>query len=389
MRRNVSALLAVLLLAPLAGHSATAPAPAGETSVAYIGFACALTSPVEASVRIGRSMANAAQLAVNAANRQKIRINGKQVTFELITQSDNSDLRTAPIVAEYFVRRGVIGVIGHGNSGTSMAASAVYSRAGIPQLAPSASSRAYTQQGFQTTFRMVGHTERAGRYLAQYAVKTAGLRRIAVIDNGIASGHAFAETFAQAVRAQGGNILSHDSVSYKTSDFSNILNAARNGNPDAIFWGGLYDQAVILAQAMQRLNINIPLITGANSIISPRFPKDVGALANRIISLEASQPIERLKGWKSFQRSYEEEFGSYIDPYAPLAYDAAQVLIAAVRQANSLAPEKITEALHSIRFNGLTGAIAFNGEGDLAAPVFSIYELRDQQWQLLQVIDGK
>ncbi|WP_050468929.1 branched-chain amino acid ABC transporter substrate-binding protein [Herbaspirillum chlorophenolicum] len=387
MRHLVGISLAALLLASVGNHAVAAPA--AETSVAYIGFACALSSPVEASVRIGRSMANAAQLAVDAANRQKIRINGKEVTFELLTQNDNSDLRTAPIVAEYFVKRGVIGVIGHGNSGTSMAASAVYSRAGIPQLAPSASSRAYTQQGFQTTFRMVGNTEKGGKYLAEYAVQTAGLKRIAVIDNGIASGHAFAETFAQAVRAQGAEITSHDSVSYKTSDFSSVLSAAKNNNPDAIFWGGLYDQAVMLVQAMQRLNINVPLISGANSIISPRFPKQAGTVANQIISLEASQPIEKLKGWKNFQRGYEEDFGSYIDPYAPLAYDAAQVLIAAVKQANSLAPDKITAALHSIRFNGLTGAIAFNGEGDLVAPVFSIYALRNQQWQLLQVIDGK
>lgn len=387
MRHAIGILLAALLLAPACRAATTAPA--NPANVAYIGFAGPLSSPFEPSTRFGKSMANAAQLAITAANRQKIKINGKEITFELLPQNDRSDLRTAPIVAEYFVKRGVIGVIGHGNTGTSMAASAIYSGAGIAQLSPSSSGRAYTQQGFQTTFRMIGHTEKGGEYLGQYVVRTAGLKRIAVIDNGAAAGHAFAEKFAQAARAQGADIVVMESVSDKTSDFNGILNTIKNSNPDAIFWGGLLDQSIMLVQGMQRLNINVPLISGANGMVGSIFQEKAGAAANNVISLEAGQPMEKLKGWKNFQHGYEEEFGTYIDPYAPLAYDAAQVLIAAVKQANSLAPDKITAALHSIHFSGLTGAIAFNGEGDLVAPVFSIYALRNQQWQLLQTIGGK
>ena len=99
--------------------------------------------------------------------------------------------------------------------------------------------------------------------------------------------------------------------------------------------------------------------------------------------------MEKLKDWKLFQKTYQPAYGSYIDSYAPLAYDATRVLIAAIKKANSLEPQKITKALHDIRFNGMTGVISFNAEGDLNNPVFSIYELRDQQWRLLQTIGGK
>jgi branched-chain amino acid transport system substrate-binding protein len=386
--RHVTRLMAMIMaMLPLCTPACAAPA---EPDIAWIGFAGPLTSPFEPSVRFARSMSRAVQLAIDAANQQKIKINGHDVTFRLLAQDDRSDLRTAPLVAEYLVRRGVVGVIGHGNTGTSMAAAAIYSRANIALLSPASSGRAYTQQGYQNVFRLIGHTDRGGEYLGRHVVQTLGMKRIVVIDNGAPAGHAFAEQFALAARAQGAEILSHDSVSDKTSDFNGILNRAKSLRPDAIFWGGLNDQAIILAQSMQRLQVAAPLISGANGIVGPIFIEKAGAAASiDVIALEAGQPPERLKDWKVFQRSYEKDFDAYIDPYAPFAYDAAQVLIATVRLANSLDPAKVVTALHDIRFNGLTGPIAFNAEGDLLTPTFSIYTLRGQKWQFQQTVGSK
>lgn len=384
MRQAINAAFAVLC-AVLPWSPAQADGP---PQVALIGFAGPLTSPFEPSARFGKSMAEAVQFAIDAANQQKIQVGGKEVRFRLLAQDDRSDLRTAPLVAEYLVKRGVIGVIGHGNTSTSIAASGIYNRAGIAQLSPSSSGRAYTEQGFDTTFRLIGHTEKGGEYLGAYMAR-AGLKRIAVIDNGAIAGHAFAEKFAQAARTHGVEILSQVSVSDKTSDFNGILNDAKGRNPDAIFWGGFADQAIILVQSMQRLGLAVPLVTGANGVVGPFFIEKAGSAADNVISLESGQPLERLKGWKNFQRGYEQQFGSYIDPYAPVAYDAVQVLVAAVRKADSLQPARIVAALHGIRLNGLTGQIAFNAEGDLVNPVFSIYALHHREWELIQTLDGK
>ncbi|EJN09627.1 branched-chain amino acid ABC transporter substrate-binding protein [Herbaspirillum sp. YR522] len=389
MRHVIRLMAAIVAMSSccLCGNALATSEAEGE--IAWIGFAGPLTSAFEPSVRFARSLSQAVQLAIDAANQQKTRINGREVTFRLLPQDDRSDLRTAPLVADYLVKRGVVGVIGHGNTGTTMAAAAVYHRANVALLSPSSSGRAYTQQGYSNVFRTIGHSDRGGEYLGQHVVRTLGMKRIVVIDNGAPAGRAFAERFAQAARAQGAEILSHDSVSDKTSDFNGILNSARSHQPDAIFWGGLNDQAIVLAQSMQRLQLAMPLISGANGMVGPVFIEKAGPVANTIIALEAGQPMERLKGWKNFQRSYEKEFGAYIDPYAPFAFDAAQALIAAVRQANSLDPAKVVAALHEVRFNGLTGPIAFNAEGDLQAPSFSIYTLRGQQWQFQQTIGDR
>jgi len=42
--------------------------------------------------------------------------------------------------------------------------------------------------------------------------------------------------------------------------------------------------------------------------------------------------------------------------------------------------------LREIRFNGLTGPVSFNAEGDLKQPVFTIYEVQNQSWVVRKTI---
>lgn len=388
MQRFVKTMTACVLPAMLAMSAPTAQgqpeAATASGTVALIGYVGPLTNPSAPSVRFAKSLANAVELAIDDANRQKIRIGGQEVTFRLLAQDDRSDLRTAPLVAQYLLKRGIIGVIGHGNTGTSMAAAPIYHGASIPLLAPTSAARAYTTQGFNTSFRLIGHSDRSAQYLAQYVGHTTSIKRVAVLDNGAAAGHAFATQFVLAAAANGINIVSHASVSAKTSDFNGVLDSIKKQQVDAVVWGGLVDQAIILVHAMRRMQLALPIISGANSTVGSIFLEQAGAASYGVIAVEAGQPRESLKGWKNFQRDYESKFDDYIDPYAPLAYDATQALITAARQANSLDPAKITAALHSLRINGLTGPIAFNEEGDLLNPTFSIYRLEDGDWKLLQ-----
>jgi len=81
-----------------------------------VGFAAPLTG---ASGAIGASLVQAAEIAIEDVNRQAIRIDGERLVFKLLPQDDRSDMRTGLLVAEYFVKSGVVGVIGHWNSGVA------------------------------------------------------------------------------------------------------------------------------------------------------------------------------------------------------------------------------------------------------------------------------
>uniref|UniRef100_UPI00258A4ABA branched-chain amino acid ABC transporter substrate-binding protein n=1 Tax=Pseudomonas sp. TaxID=306 RepID=UPI00258A4ABA len=170
--------------------SSLASAVAQADQEVLIGLAGPLTGP---SARIGKDLENGAQLAISDANAKHPTLGGKPVTFKLVSEDDQSDPRTAVTVAQRLVDAGVVGVVGHWNTGTSIPAARVYHDAGIAQVAPVATGHAYTQQGFDTSFRIMGHDDDGGQVAGQYALQTLKAQRIAVIDDRTAFGQGLAD----------------------------------------------------------------------------------------------------------------------------------------------------------------------------------------------------
>ena len=89
-------------------------------------------------------------------------------------EDDASDPKQGTAVAQKLVDAKVNGVIGHLNSGTSIPASKIYYDAGIPQISPATTQTKYTQQGFNSTFRVVANDAKLGGTLGAYAVGKMG-----------------------------------------------------------------------------------------------------------------------------------------------------------------------------------------------------------------------
>lgn len=357
---------------------------ATDVTEILIGYAGPLSG---ASAAVGKSMLNAVHLAVDEGNKRGMHIGGKPVVFKVISQDDRTDPRTAELVARYLVKIGVTAVIGHWNSAASLAAAPIYESAGTIQISPATMSRRYTAEGRRTSFRTIGNNDGAGKFTADYAVKTLGVTRVALINDGTPFGQGIAEQFGKTVKEHGAAVLGSYAVSDKTSDFNRILAELKVLKPDAVFFGGLDVQAAALARGVVRMQLGARFIAASGTVGLP-FLKAAGADGNHTVVLEPGLPLERMPGWKSFEKNYMQKFDSSIDLYAPFAYDAAQVLIAAIRQADSTDQRKIVSVLRDIRFNGMTGPVSFNAEGDLKQPVFTIYEVQDQSWVVRKTITG-
>jgi branched-chain amino acid transport system substrate-binding protein len=370
-------------IASVAAAIRSSPEDDGNRTV-LIGYAGPLTGTSSA---VGKSMANAAQLAVDEANKRGLQIQGRPVQLKLLIQDDRANPRTAELIARYLVRSGVVGVIGHWNSAASLAAAPIYNAGGVIQISPASMSSLYTQQGSRATFRTIGNNGSAGSHTADYAVKTLQARRFLVVDDGTPFGRGFVEQFSRSAKEQGAQIVGSHSVNDKTSDFNAVLIDAARLRPDAVMFGGLELQASTLARSLKRRSPEIRFI-GSSGTVGLPFLRAAGADGNGSVVLEPGLPMSKMPGWKNFEKNYMQKFDSNIELFAPFAYDAAQVLIAAMRQVNSTEPKKIAEALHEIRFSGMTGMISFNQDGDLNNPTFTIYEVENQSWVVKKVISG-
>lgn len=371
-----------LAAAVLASLGAASPVLADETIL--IGLAGPLTGP---SARIGKDLENGAQLAIADANAQKPTLKGQPVTFKLLSEDDQSDPRTAVAVAQRLVDEGVAGVVGHWNTGTSIPAARIYHDAGIAQVAPVATGHGYTQQGFDTSFRVMGHDDDGGNYAGEYAVKVLKAKRIAVIDDRTAFGQGLADEFIKSLAAQGVQPVAREYVDDKTVDFSAVLTTLRSKNADLIFFGGVDSQAAPLARRIKQLGMNTQLM-GAGGFVSQTFLTLAQKEGDGVVALEPGLPLEQMPGGKAFEQAYRDRYKTHIELHAPFAYDATRVLIAAIEQAGSADPADYLPKLRAIHYQGVTGSIAFDAQGNLQQPSFTLYRVVDGKWQPQSVLGG-
>ncbi|MEJ5064477.1 MULTISPECIES: branched-chain amino acid ABC transporter substrate-binding protein [Erwinia] len=364
--------------------AASFSAQAAEPETVLIGLAGPLTGP---SARIGKDLENGAQLAINDANQQHPKIGGKAVQFKLVSEDDQSDPRTAVAVAQRLVDAGVAGVVGHWNTGTSIPAARIYHDAGIAQVAPVATGHAYTQQGFDTSFRVMGHDDDGGRDAGEYALKVLKAKRIAVLDDRTAFGQGLADEFVKSLKAQGVEIVDREYVDEKTVDFSAVLTSIRSKNADLIFFGGVDSQAAPLARRIKQLGLNATLM-GAGGFVSQTFLKLAQKEGEGVVALEPGLPLEKMPGGKAFDQAYRDRYHAPIELHAPFAYDATRVLIAAIEQADSTDAADYLPKLRAISYQGVTGTLAFDAQGNLKNPSFTVYKVTDGKWVPQDVLGG-
>jgi branched-chain amino acid transport system substrate-binding protein len=386
--------LAILFAAALAGcGKSETSAPASSNSAAAsnsnelvvkIGASAPLTGP---QAHIGKDNENGTRMAIEDANAKGVTIGGKKVRFELLSEDDQTDPKTATIVAQKLVDAKVNGVIGHLNSGTSIPASRIYSDNGIPQISPSATAVAYTAQGFKTAFRVMANDGQQGRVLGEFAAKNLGAKKIAVLDDRTAYGQGLADEFVKSAQANGAQIVTHEYTTDKSVDFTSVLTSIKGKKPDLVFFGGMDPQGAPMLKQLKALAMNVKFMMGDGGY-TPKFIENAAAAAEGAYASLPGVPLAQMPGGKEFSQRYEAKFKQPIQLYAPYCYDAVNVMIAAMQKADSAEPAKYLPGLAKVEHNGVTAKIVFDEKGDLKGGAITLYQVQQGKWIPLQTMGG-
>jgi branched-chain amino acid transport system substrate-binding protein len=364
---------------------ACAPGAFAQT-VVKIGSASPLSGP---GAHQGKDIENGARLAIDDLNAKRIVIGGKQITWVLQAEDDASDPKQGTSVAQKLVDAKVAAVVGHLNSGPTVPASKIYHSAGIPQISPAATTPLYTHQGYETAFRVVANDNMVGRTLASYAIRELKAKKIAVIDDRTAFGQGLADEFARNVKAVGGaELVSRQFTNDKATDFNAILTQIRAKKPDVIFYGGMDAVAGPMLKQMKALGIPAKFVSG-DGVCSEKLPQLAGdALGDDKVTCVVAGGVSGAEeaGMNAFTARYRARYKIPLQTYAPYAYDAVMVFAAAMQKANSVDPAAFLPALAAIRYQGVTGAIAFDARGDLRDAALTLYTYRQGKQVKLKVV---
>ncbi|HEY3536837.1 MAG TPA: branched-chain amino acid ABC transporter substrate-binding protein [Trinickia sp.] len=350
--------------------------------IVRIGHVAPLTGPI---AHLGKDSENGARLAVEEINARGLIVAGEKVVLQLDPQDDAGDPRTATQVAQRLVDDKVVGVVGHLNSGTSIPASRIYKDAGIVQISQAATNPAYTQQGFNTTYRVVATDAQQGPALAAYAAKNMGIKTVAIVDDSTAYGQGLATEFEDAAKRLGLKVVSRDATNDKAIDFRAILTKIKGENPDAIMYGGMDATGGPLAKQARQLGLRAKIL-GGDGVCSTDLSKLAGAAADNVVCSEAGIALEKMPGGASFAKKYEARFHQPLQVYAPFSYDAVFIVVDAMKRAGSTSPAKILAAMPATDFHGVIGETSFTSQGDVKHGAISIFSYRGEKKILLDIV---
>ena len=395
MPRMLSWWLAGLMLASLMLGSQPAPEaaaqsppePASASLVTdpqiVIGVAAATTGPVD---WIGWRQLNAVQLAIDQANAAGgIDLGGTRHLLALAHADDGCDGAQAHVAANALLNAGAVAVIGHSCSSASLPAQPIYRAAGVPMVIASSTSPLLTEMGYDNTFRVVYRDDAAAELLATYLRQSLGMERVAAIQltepwAGMAT-TAFTTTFARL-----GGTITGIYVVDSPLDFAAALAAAASKNVEAVYYAdGDANRAGALSSAAHDAGITIvawdsmEADTGPYAAAGPAAEGDYVGIWGRST---ADMP-----GYEEFNAAYQAagfaNFGDEGDTWGALAYDAANIVIAAIDRTDSVAPGARRDAIAATAdYQGVVGTYErFDAKGDVVPQWVSLRQYRSGEWR--------
>jgi branched-chain amino acid transport system substrate-binding protein len=367
MKLKLTVLAALATIAGLAS--------AQDMQVVKIGHVAPVSG---AQASYGKDNENGARMAIEDLNTQNIVIGGKKIKFELLAEDDAADPKQGAAAAQKLCDAKVNGVVGHLNSGTTIPASKIYNDCGIPHITPSATNPDLTKPAYKTTFRLLANDLALGAGLAFYAADGLKLKTVAVIDDRTAYGQGVAEVFKKTAKAKGMTVVDEQFTTDKAVDFMAILTAVKAKNPDAIFYGGMDPQAGPMLRQMEQLGMTKQKYFGGDGLCTNDLIKQsAGAKTlENVICAEGGASLDKMPSGKSWKAKYDAKYPGQFQVYSPYVYDAAFVLVAAMKRANSTDPKVYTAEIGKTNFKGVTTTVQFEPNGELKNPSMTLYQYK-------------
>jgi ABC-type branched-subunit amino acid transport system substrate-binding protein/sugar lactone lactonase YvrE len=346
-------------------------------------------------VQLSASLQNAAQLAIDEANAAGgVIVGGERYRLALVTAQDWNlpGEADAQATARVLLAQGVVAVVGHIFSENSMAAAEVYGPDSVVMVSAVSSDPRVTQAGWPSVYRVTSNDAFLAPVAARMTYEDLGLRRAVLLGEADPHVQTAMDAWAQAFGSLGGEVLGRFEAEAEFS--AKVLVELRSLAPEAVIF--FPPRRLSPQRAVQQVQGASPnaIIVGVESFTDlPVFLAFLGDRAEGIYDAATGRPRAAMPGYASFAERYREaEFGVMPDPddveakWAPFGYDAASVIIAAIRlaaDAGEITRESVAAAMETLRhepYLGVTGVIQFDEVGDLLDQPVYFKRVVNGQW---------
>ena len=343
---------------------------------------------------VGTDIKNGAQLAVEQLSAALVKLGFK---VELAAFDDQGNPDTGVANAKSIVSDpAVLAIVGHYNSGVQIPSSEEYHAAGLVNVSPANTNPKVTERGYIEVNRICGRDDVQGAVGAQFA-KTKGIKSAYVLHDKTAYGQGIAEYFKREAEKLGIRVLGFAGTEEK-ANFDSILSPILAGKPEAIYFGGMFDQAAVLFKQARQKGFKGMYLSddGFEASDAAKIGGDSLIQGAGTYFSTVSGPASAYPGTAKFQADFKKKFGGEPQPFAAQAYDCVAIALKAIENAAIAAKNKmptreaVTRAVRDLKeFPGITGTFTFNAKGDLDIAKYFIIQVTSgdpAKWSMNKIV---
>ena len=358
------ALVMVFALCACGGGSANAPADSDEKVLKIGVFEPASGDSASGGKKeiLGMQYANAETPTVD--------INGESYKVELVMADNGSSTDKAPSAASELVSKGVSVVLGSYGSGVSIAAGPKFDQAGLAAIGVTCTNPNVTA-GNDYYFRICFLDNFQADVLANFAIDKFDAKVAYCLgENGNEYDQGLISFFTQVFEAAGGTVIT-DSFPTNNSDFTSYLNKAKSENADVIFTPVSIAYATQIISQAASLGIEAPILGSDtlddNMVLAAAKDTDIKLYVSTFYQEGGAPEFDSgIKEYINSNAAAKDSNGGNdtISAVTAMGYDAYYVALEAAKAAASADAGAIKAALPGVTYEGVSGAIAFDEQGD-------------------------
>lgn len=304
----------------------------------------------------GGDLAHGAQIAFDEAGTKAL---GRPA--ELVWLDEPNPQGAVQGITKLIEEQKVVAVLGGTSSATSLAMGSVALRAKVPFISVNGAAREITGKDCNPfMFRSPASVPVYADAMAQHMLAIG--KKWYFIAGAFAFGEDVISTFSDILKAHGGQVVGADRVPVATTDYSSFVLKARAAKPDVVISGAANIEPLLKQFKELGLTGNLA-IAGPAVSDTDLWSASPDALAGIFGKTWYYNDPNNSPADKAFVQAYRAKEGKPPSDRVFFGWHSMKILLAAIQQANSADPVRITRALEEVRIQDGVTAVQYR-KGD-------------------------
>jgi branched-chain amino acid transport system substrate-binding protein len=303
----------------------------------------------------------------------------------------------------------IVGWIGPFNSGCAQVEIPILNEAGLTMISPAntyigltkpspdpSEPEKYYPTGERNYARVIVADDEQGEAGA-ILMRQEGVESVYILDDKETYGKGLADEVQTSVEQIGIEVAGREGIDGSASNYRSLMNKIADANPDAIYFGGIIENGaaqLIKDKVGAGMSNDEVLFIGPDGIFLDELLTQAGDSAEGIWVTFGGLPASELSPeGREFVDNFEQKYDEPVQPYTAYAYEAANVMLDSIENANKEDGEVtregvLREVFATEDYKGVLGTWSFDKDGDTTLTQLSAQRVENGEFVYQRTIDA-